>query len=620
MVKWIYMLFVVLSISGCLWGGSGTSSLGTLLVTVEPGSVVTAASDDVVLLVQRTRTGAVQELVLPGLPGAQELTLPAPAQYYVWLEIRSASHVRRSLRFTVQLTASGTQLALDLDHDLPDPTEPAQLRIAVRLDPKTPWMPAADDLEEFTAAAAPAQALGPTVHEVRLSLKLQPGADPELLVKAGWEILEMVPALDRVIVRRRTGDYQPAAADLQLVSELILSQDPVLYYYAQEVLTPNDPLYKSQPNLPAIQLPAVWPQTTGHHQIRIAVLDTRVDPQHQDLNERLDLADAAAFVNDPGSYESHGTHVAGIIGAASNNRLGVAGVDWEAVLVPITVLGASGRGSTVSVADGMLYAAGLAPDREGRYISRPVDIMNLSLGIGVFDQHLSEAVAKVLDAGILIVAAAGNQNQDTVIYPAAYDGVIAVAAADLSSPLELSSFSNYGQALDIAAPGRDILSTFDNDLYGRKNGTSMATPHVTGALSLLLATGLAPDAAWEALRDGAVPIPVKHTGRTVGFLQVATAMGLVDWDEVKPLLPPLAEVHLQPLDTVDPHQEELVILLSWSGSSHLWPQLSAGRYRISGWLDANESGTLEPGDYYFETELYLWPGWSHEWELVLQRY
>ena len=243
--------------------------------------------------------------------------------------------------------------------------------------------------------------------------------------------------------------------------------------------TPNDPYYGPyQWNLPKIRAPQAWDVVTGTAGVWIAIVDTGVDYTHPDLvSSRLWLGwDFANSDNNPMDDEGHGTHVAGIAGANTNNNRGVAGVCWGCGLLAVKVLGADGSGLTSWVADGIQYAAywGAAFGKR--------TVINLSLGSPDPSSLLADAVAYAQGKGALIVAAAGNDGVNELFYPAAYPGVIGVAATDSSD--QRASFSNSGSHVDIAAPGVSILST-EWSWYYYKSGTSMATPHVAGVAGLV---------------------------------------------------------------------------------------------------------------------------------------
>lgn len=225
-----------------------------------------------------------------------------------------------------------------------------------------------------------------------------------------------------------------------------------------------------------IDAPEAWGITTGVTETLVAVIDTGVDYNHEDLNDgrvRTDIDQD--YVNDDDDAmddHSHGTHVAGTIAAETNNGVGVAGVMWQAQILPLKVLSSQGSGSADDVAAAIRYAA----DQE-------TDVINMSLGSRSCSQTIADAVNYAYDKGVIIVAAAGNSGS-SIGYPAKHAPVIAVGATDHND--HKAYFSNYGDELDVVAPGVSVFSTVPNNGYDAFSGTSMASPHVAGVVGLLL--------------------------------------------------------------------------------------------------------------------------------------
>ncbi|WP_010270219.1 S8 family peptidase [Paenibacillus senegalensis] len=239
-------------------------------------------------------------------------------------------------------------------------------------------------------------------------------------------------------------------------------------------IVPNDELYsRYQWNLPIIATEEGWQVDRGSDDVTIAVIDTGVDMNHPDLRDRLlPGLNVVAQNNNPQDDVGHGSHVAGIIAASTNNGIGVAGMTWYNSILPVKVLDASGSGSTYAVAQGIIWAT-----------DRGAKVINLSLGNYADAQFLHDAVRYAYDRDVVLIAASGNDNTSQPGYPAAYPEVLAVAATDSSK--RRASFSNYGDYIDVAAPGVSIASTYTGQQYAALSGTSMASPHVAALAALI---------------------------------------------------------------------------------------------------------------------------------------
>jgi len=247
-----------------------------------------------------------------------------------------------------------------------------------------------------------------------------------------------------------------------------------------QVLEQVDKVNEIPKGVEMIQAPKVWEQTKGKG-ITIAILDTGCDRTHPDLRERIigginftedDNGDKDIFKD----YNGHGTHVAGTIAATKNDN-GVVGVAPEANLLIVKVLDKAGSGQYQWIIDGIHYA-----------IEQRVDIISMSLGGPEHVPALHEAIQRAIAANILVICAAGNQGDgvdstDEFDYPGCYNEVISVGAIDLER--RSSRFSNSNNEVDVVGPGEKILSTYINGNYATLSGTSMATPHVAGAMALI---------------------------------------------------------------------------------------------------------------------------------------
>jgi subtilisin family serine protease len=321
---------------------------------------------------------------------------------------------------------------------------------------------------------------------------------------------------------------------------------------------PNDPLFSDQWALnntgqnggkanAHIDALKAWAKTQGSAEVVVAVLDTGVDYSHKDLAENMwirpanlpeytddelgtidDLHgfDANANAGDPMDDNGHGTHCAGIIGAEGNNGEGISGINWNVKIMPLKFLGRGGFGDVKDAIEAINYAI------ERKKAGVNLRVINASWGSTQRSKALEDAIKAASDAGILFVAAAGNSSTDNdrrAHYPSNYDlpNVLSVAALDRND--QLASFSNYGaKTVHVAAPGREITSTWLGDQYREASGTSMAAPQVSGIAALILASE--PKLSMAKLRErimkSADPIDTL-LGKVVvgGRLNAAKALG-----------------------------------------------------------------------------------------------
>ncbi|QKG85439.1 peptidase S8 [Kroppenstedtia pulmonis] len=251
--------------------------------------------------------------------------------------------------------------------------------------------------------------------------------------------------------------------------------EPNTIFKAMDV--PNDPDFSKQWGLETVKAPAAWDVTTGSKDVKVAIVDTGVDYEHEDLKGKVELGgDYIDHDDDPMDENGHGTHCAGIAAASTNNGVGIAGMAPDVTIYAVRVLDANGSGTLDAVANGITDAADAG-----------AEVISLSLGASQGGQALQEAVQYADSKGSFVVAAAGNDGSTSPNYPAYYDEVMAVAATDSND--QKAYFSNYGSWVDVAAPGVDIYATYPNGKYESLSGTSMATPHVAGLGGLLASQG-----------------------------------------------------------------------------------------------------------------------------------
>src|SRR4030095_4392407 len=268
----------------------------------------------------------------------------------------------------------------------------------------------------------------------------------------------------------------PARA-LEVVEDALRNNPKVQFveknFIAQAVRVPNDPGYSSQWYLPFISAPGAWDITTGSTSIPVAVIDSGVDPIHPDLSAKLVTGYNFLAGNiDTHDVFGHGTAVAGVIAAETNDGIGVAGLAWNNTIMPLVVINSSNFATYANVVAAINYAA----DRGSK-------VINMSLGGTRYSSTLQSAVNYAWSKGVVIVAAAGNNSSSSPFYPAALNNVVAVSATDPSD--YLASFSNFGNWITVAAPGTSIYTTTNGGSYGFWQGTSFAAPQVAALAALI---------------------------------------------------------------------------------------------------------------------------------------
>jgi subtilisin family serine protease len=378
-------------------------------------------------------------------------------------------------------------------------------------------------------------------------VRFQPDVSPyriaALFSAQGWRAERVMEPIGVYSLRVPAGREMAAIEALRGTPEVVYAE---LDYQAQaaEAVFPNDPDWAEQWSLRKMGVTSAWEVVTGTPDIVIAVLDTGVHLAHEDLNgqiwtnpdeipgNRLDddgngkIDDVygwhffhrwtgSGFIPDEDADvwddNGHGTHVSGIAAAATNNGIGVAGIAWQARLMPVKVLDMYGTGWYSDIAAGIIYA-----------VDNGARIVNLSLGGEGASATLCAAVEYAYNRNALVVAAAGNTG-GAVVYPAACAHALAVAATDEADAR--ASFSNHGPELDVAAPGVDIYSTWCRQdvylgtcmgsYYFTKSGTSMATPHVSGLAALV----------WSHWPEWTNEQVARH------IQQTAVDLGELGWDE-----------------------------------------------------------------------------------------
>jgi len=384
---------------------------------------------------------------------------------------------------------------------------------------------------------------------------LSVAAEPEL--PEGWRYL---PAVDLYIVDDRGADR---LSSLQAEGQVEEVEDGDIQLEA----IPDDPMTQDQGWISGlfvdIGAAEAWDVTTGSDAVIVAVIDTGVSIDHPDLRANLwtnegEIAgngrddDGNGYKDDTHGYDfwdddadaddenNHGSHLAGIIGAAGNDGVGVTGINWNVRIMPLKFTDAKGNGTSALAVEAIDYAI-----RNGARVINASWTLKLDASSSLGDGNLlRQAIQKAGDAGILFVTAAGNQFRtyeglnidDQPVYPASFDTDNMVTVAALDSEGALAGFSNYGTStVDIAAPGSGIYSTGANGNYAVMSGTSIATAFVTGAAALILSAE--PNLDWfqvKSIIEDSAEGEISLNGKigTQGYLNLAGALGVAKGEAI----------------------------------------------------------------------------------------
>jgi serine protease len=425
-------------------------------------------------------------------------------------------------------------------------------------------------------------------------------------------------------------------------------EDAVPNFIYEAFAKPNDTYYDRQWHYPAMNLPAAWDISKGSANVVVAVIDTGILTSHPDFAGRLlpgydfvsdpaIAADGDGQDNDPTDSGPasktlyHGTHVAGTIGAASNNGVGVAGVDWNAKILPVRALGINpdpakntSAGTLDDLLDATLWAAGISDSRiaDVPKNDHPADVLNFSLGgAGTCNSFLQTAFDRVVAEGKVIVVAAGNATKNATSFtPGNCRNVITVGATNRQG--DRAYYSNYGSRIDVMAPGGEsapdaVLSLGKDDVgtltYTYLSGTSMAAPHVAGLVALMKA--LKPDITHTQVlqfltatarslnatqcRGTATTLTASDCG--AGLVDAGAALAALRGVDLSGTL-----VGVCVLDGEQCRAGTIVkTVVSGSGSSvtYLLNNLSKNTtYALEAYKDTNNNNVFDAGDYYAFTE------------------
>ncbi len=437
----------------------------------------------------------------------------------------------------------------------------------------------------------------------------------QILQDLGYAVIRSSGVLNAHQVELPQGNVEAQGTQLQSRSEVRYAE-PHRRIHAVSIRHPNDALYPEQWHYPLIRLPQAWSMEQGSRSVRIAVLDTGVDTEHRDLQENLDLDGAwnafedSSDVHDTTSDWGHGTHVAGTIGAVTDNDLDSAGVVWNTELLPVKMLDEDQENGEMAAALGILYAAGVASGEEDGHPENhnPADILNLSFGTPSESSLLGDAIEEAAQAGSILVGAAGNTGADQLWYPAAFPDVISVGATDLNYGYmpNVTSYSNTSPDLDLVAPGGvqnedtnnsglsdGVLSLLPHDGAGLMAGTSMAAPHVSGVIGLMLAQGIPKENVRPILHQTSMPLGPDDFSPSYGhgLIHAYWAVNAVDSIRIK-------------AGTLDGNEIEAVAETSIGLRDGTFELLGIpeGTYRLFAWIDVRGNDRIEAGDYLIASE------------------
>lgn len=398
------------------------------------------------------------------------------------------------------------------------------------------------------------------------------------------------------LVESRAQDPSPSVeARLAALPGVVAVEPNQRVYPVALTYDPGDPYYARQWSLPLISVPDAWRVTTGSREVVVAVLDTGIRPDHPDLDSTA-IVSGRNFADDKPATDytddardmSHGTMVAGIIGAMTGNGRGVAGINWSVSIMPVRVLSSLSGGTVAAVGEGIRWA-----------VDNGAHVINMSLAwdASYNDNFVNQQIEYAASRGVIMVAGVGN-DRSRVTMPASHPAVIAVGAVDRYK--QLAWYSNYGPELELVAPGGDtrtrsqegVLSTdvVQGSLgYSYQQGTSFSAPHVAGVVALMYSTGITdPDRIRTLLRNTAEDLgpPGPDSQYGYGLINAYAAVtqaepmnarvGVVSsggqvWGPTSPQGDPL-----RPVARVE--------------------NVAAGRQSAFAWIDATGDGLLGEGD------------------------
>ncbi|MEF7566048.1 S8 family peptidase [Bacillus infantis] len=313
---------------------------------------------------------------------------------------------------------------------------------------------------------------------------------------AGGTLVKIIPGLNYAVVKVKDKKNLNKAMNKYSSFKQVESVNPSALY---KPLAITDPKVNEQYHLGQLKA-AEAQKLAGNKQVTVAVIDQGTDMNHPELKGKLLPGYNTVNPMNQGSPDYHGTHVSGIIAGAKDNGIGGYGINPNAKILPIDVFDRGWGASDFAIAQGILHA-----------VEKGAKVINMSLGGPMKSPVIEEAVNKALEKNVTVVAAAGNTGDDTLSYPAAYEGVISVGS--VNSKKNLSDFSTFGPSVDVVAPGDEVYSTLydyeKKSTFTKMSGTSMASPMVAGTVSLLLSK-------YPDLTPSQVEYVLEHTADDLG--------------------------------------------------------------------------------------------------------
>jgi len=360
---------------------------------------------------------------------------------------------------------------------------------------------------------------------------------------------------------------------------------------------PNDTYFDRQWSLPLVSIPYAWNITTGSRDVVVAVLDTGILPNHPDL-QGVNIISGRNFASDQSATNytddatslSHGTMVAGIIGAMTNNGQGIAGINWSVSIMPVRVMSSRSGGTVAAVGQGIRWAA----DNGAHVIN-----MSLAWDATYNDTFVNQQIEYAASKGVVLVAGAGNDS-GRVTMPAAHPDVIAVGAVDRNK--RVAWYSNYGSQLELVAPGGDTRSSQANGIlstdivsrrlsYSYQQGTSFASPHVAGIVALMYSAGITDaNEIRELLRHTAEDLGAPGFDNYYGYGLVNAYAAVTGSDPIKAQVAVASADGTRIWGPVTPLRSGARALARLEG-------VAPGEHTLFAWIDAVPDGMLGDGDF-----------------------